>query len=381
MGVRSTIVKNILALQGDAASSVGYLPLGVQKSIANMLGSDPSMANADEHMKILLCAERMLNRPLISEDDKKSRKQFKKRMLAIQGDTLDMARVTNLDMPVDDGQTVALRHYVPKHMPKLDASAHNKPQRKPFAKFRKSAQVSQAAMPLLVFFHGGGFVVGDIDTHDEFCRVFAQYAGMQVLSVGYRLAPEYPAPTAVHDCEAALKWAHDHAEELGVNPAQIYVGGDSAGGNLSAVVSQISINTAHAPKAQLLLYPVTDGGSNYGSYQQFAQGYPLNLQDKNTFEYLYVHKGKLKITDPLVAPLRGDVAGVCPAFVVTAELDILVDEGEAYAHKLRSMGIRVFSERMFGYPHGFINMIGIHKGARFETIKIAKQFAQFAVVS
>lgn len=157
----------------------------------------------------------------------------------------------------------------------------------------------------------------------------------------------------------------------------LHVGGDSAGGNLSAVVAQQLKGTPHSPKAQLLIYPVTDNATHYKSYDQYGADMPLTMQDVRTFEYYYVHSGSLKLGNPLTAPMRGDATGVCPAFVVTAEMDVLVDEGEAYAHKLRREGVKVVSKRVYGQPHGFINMVGIHKGAKLELIKFAQEFAGF----
>lgn len=370
MGLRTDIVRAFARAQGDIASVIATLPNSVQFLLARILGDDDKLLNVDNTMKVLLSSNRLVGQPLVSKNPQKCRAYFLEQMNAVQGTPIDLYQVKNFTIlsSTDLGTgnpdleqqktlppvSIGVRHYIPK--PPLS------PEEK---------------QPLLVYFHGGAFVVGSPDTHDEFCRHLALYANMQVLSVDYRLAPEHHAPAAVYDCMSALQWVHTHAHELAVDPSRIYVGGDSAGGNLAAVVSQQSKLTNYAPKAQLLIYPVTDASRAYPSYEQYGQGYTLSLNDKHNAEYFYIHKSQLKPNNPLVSPLLGELTGVAPAFVITAEIDLLVDEGEAYAHKLRKSGVKTVSERLHGLPHGFINMINIHSQCRLASINTAQQFARF----
>jgi acetyl esterase len=224
--------------------------------------------------------------------------------------------------------------------------------------------------PLLLFLHGGGFVVGDLDTHDEPCRVLCRHAGAHVLSVDYRLAPEHPFPAAVDDAVAALDWALDHAAELGADPARVAIGGDSAGGNLAAVASQ---HAERRPALQLLLYPAADMETEHPSHGLFGEGFYLTTAD---CDWYYVHyfsgPGGPDVDDPRALPLaRGRLAGLPPAFVVTAAFDPLRDEGEAYADALREAGVPVLLRRFDGLIHGFANMTGISPACRDALVEIA----------
>lgn len=370
MGLRTDLVHAFARAQGDVASIIETLPTPIQTLLVNVLGNDNKLANADNTMKIILSSNRLVGTPLISKNAQRSRAYFEEQMRVIQGRPLDLFQVDDFTVPSSQDLDTENPHL----RTQMAMPAHEIPVRHYIPKPPVSADEAQ---PLLLYFHGGGFVVGSRDTHDEFCRHLALYSGMQVLSVDYRLAPEDHAPAAVLDCLSVLQWAYDHAHKLGADPKRIYVGGDSAGGNLAAVISQFSKHTAYAPKAQLLIYPVTDASTDYPSHQQYGSGYTLTLKDRHNFDYFYIHQSELKPNDPLVSPLLGDLEGVAPAYVVTAEIDLLVDEGEAYAHKLRKSGITTFSERLHGLPHGFINMMNIHTQCRLESIKIAQQFATF----
>ncbi|RYZ87914.1 MAG: alpha/beta hydrolase, partial [Moraxellaceae bacterium] len=231
-------------------------------------------------------------------------------------------------------------------------------------------------LPLLVFYHGGGFIVGDLNTHDEACRLLCKYGQMQVLSVDYRLAPENPAPAAVFDCVAALKWAKAHAAELGADPAKVAVGGDSAGGNLSAVVSQQTKGTPDAPAAQLLIYPVVDLVNEYESRKIYTQGLFLSDLDVEQANASYVGISELSLEDPLVTPALGDMTNLPPALVITAGFDVLRDEGEAYAKRMLKLGNQATLERVPGQGHGFINITSVNRSARQATIKMAQDFRQ-----
>lgn len=208
-------------------------------------------------------------------------------------------------------------------------------------------------VPTLVFFHGGGFVIGDVETHDLQCRLLCGDAGLVVCSVEYRLAPEGAFPAAVDDAVAATRWAAANVADLGGDPARLAVGGDSAGGNLAAVVSQ-ELRGAEPPlAAQLLLYPVTDMVTDRPSRAANAEGYFLTSDDMRWFGTHYPASGKL-IADPRVSPALSD--SLAPAIVATAEFDPLLDDGDAYAQALQHAGVRVLHRRFDGLIHGFFAM-------------------------
>lgn len=209
---------------------------------------------------------------------------------------------------------------------------------------------------LLVWLHGGGWVLGDLDTHDNICRALANRSGAAVLSVAYRLAPEHPFPAGLGDAVEATRWAHAHATELGCEPGRLAIGGDSAGGNLAAVVAQLQ----PAPlRFQLLVYPVTDCRRITPSYVENAEGYFLTAAGMAWFIGHYLAGGHGAIDDPRVSPLLADdavLAGSPPALVITASHDPLRDEGEQYAERLRAAGVPTSLTRYVGQIHGFFSL-------------------------
>jgi acetyl esterase len=224
--------------------------------------------------------------------------------------------------------------------------------------------------PVIVFFHGGGFVLGDLDSHDVPCRLLAHHAGAHVVSVAYRLAPEHPFPAAVHDARAALAWAFRHAVGLGADGRRVAVAGDSAGGNLAAVASWLAAHDGGpAPVLQLLIYPATDFAGRSRSHDLFDQGFLLVRQDMDWFAEQYARHADR--TDPRLSILRADVLDdVAPAVVVTAGFDPLRDEGEAYAERLRDCGVPVLVRRFPGLMHGFINLTGVSRTARDALVEV-----------
>ncbi|HVP02023.1 MAG TPA: alpha/beta hydrolase [Solirubrobacteraceae bacterium] len=214
-------------------------------------------------------------------------------------------------------------------------------------------------MPTIVFFHGGGFVIGDIDTHDNQCRTLCRDVGAVVLSVGYRLAPETPWPGAVEDCLAATRWAGEHVGELGGDPAAIAVAGDSAGGNLAAVVAQ-RVRDEGGPRlaAQLLIYPGVDmeeDEARYPSYAANGEGFFLTADDMRWFADQYAGPAADR-RDPTLSPLHGTLAGLPPAVITTAEYDPLRDQGTTYADALRGAGVPVVHLDFPGLIHGYFDM-------------------------
>ncbi len=220
-------------------------------------------------------------------------------------------------------------------------------------------------LPVLVFFHGGGWVIGSLDTHDPSCRTLARDAGCVVVSVDYRLAPEHRYPSAADDCYAAACWVAEHAGELGVDPARLAVGGDSAGGNLAAAVTLMARDRgAPAIAYQLLVYPVTDADFDRPSYLENAEGYLLERASMQWFWGHYVPDAATR-NEAYAAPLRADnLAGLPPARVLTAEFDPLRDEGEAYALRLREAGVPTEQVRYDGLIHGFLAMGGISEASK-----------------
>lgn len=213
-----------------------------------------------------------------------------------------------------------------------------------------------AAAPLLVFYHGGGWVIGDLDTHDSLCRLTCRDAGIHVLSIDYRLAPEHPAPAAVEDAYAAFRWACEHAGELGATPGRVAVGGDSAGGNLAAVVAQLARDEGGpAPVLQWLIYPRTDFTAQTRSMSLFARGFLLTRRDMDWFTAQYLKA--FDPTDPRVSPLHAEsLAGLAPALIAVGGFDPLRDEGEAYAAALQAAGTPVDLRYMGSLTHGFANL-------------------------
>jgi acetyl esterase len=213
---------------------------------------------------------------------------------------------------------------------------------------RRYRPEGEGQWPVLVYFHGGGFVIGDLDTHDQTCRRLCRGADVEVLSVDYRLAPEHPFPAGLEDALAAVLWA---AAE---NGGPVAVGGDSAGAALATVCAQ---ELPDRVAAQLLIYPTTDPFGDHPSRIENATGYFL---DQPTMEWFFTHYvgagADLREDDPRISPLRGNLEAIAPALVVTAEFDPLRDEGEAYAARLAEAGVEVDATRYDGMIHGFVDM-------------------------
>ena len=228
------------------------------------------------------------------------------------------------------------------------------------------ARAGRAPHPGLVFYHGGGWVLGDIHVMDAPCHRLAKYSGATVVSVGYRLAPEHRFPIPLEDCYTALKYVHDNAVTLGIDRDRLAVGGDSAGGNLAAAVAMLA-RARRGPKLryQMLAYPVTSSARDTRSYREFAEGYELTRSAMDWFWSLYLAR-PADGDNPLASPLKAkpaDLKGLPPALVMTAEYDVLRDEGEAYAAALAAAGVPTERVRVPGLIHGFFGLAGvIHKG-------------------
>jgi acetyl esterase len=292
----------------------------------------------DTTLQLMLAAQRSagLDGLVASWDVSVARTQLRKLAAMVDGEIA--VGVKDVSIPGPAG-AIRARHYVPVN--------------------------TRGAEPLLVFFHGGGFVLGDIDTHDGLCRLICRDAGVHVLSIDYRLAPEHKAPAAGEDCYAAYRWALEHAAELGADPARVAVGGDSAGGNLAAVVSlQARDGGVRLPVLQLLIYPVTDFNSDTRSKTLFADGFFLTKKDMDWFQANYLDGASIDDADQRVAPLLAeDLSGLPPALLLTGGFDPLRDEGNQYAAKLAAAGVTVDHRQYPSLVHGWANFFPLGGGS------------------
>ncbi|WP_321816520.1 MULTISPECIES: alpha/beta hydrolase [unclassified Paraburkholderia] len=265
-----------------------------------------------------------------------ARAAYEKSASVLEIPAAPMHSVEDIDVPVRDGATIRARLY------QLVEPQWSEP------------------LPALVYFHGGGFTVGSVDTHDALCRMFARDARCAVLSVDYRLAPEHRFPTAVNDAFDAYAWLHAHAGEFAIDPARLAVGGDSAGGTLATVCAVLARDAGIAPLLQMLIYPGTDSHQQTQSHRRLAEGYLLEAPTIQWFFNHYVRDASDR-EDWRFAPLDGtrgapDFHGVPPAWIAVAEFDPLVDEGVAYAQKLRAAGNDVTLVHYDGMVHEFFKL-------------------------
>jgi acetyl esterase len=295
---------------------------------------------------LLTLRERLGAVPLSLLTPQEGRRRLRREAIVHAGEPVEVGAVRDLVLNTAQGPLKA-RHYAPTER--------------------------SERRPLLVFLHGGGFVLGDLETHDPACRLLCRHAGVHVLAVDYRLAPEHPFPAALEDSIAAFAWARAHAHELGADPARIAVGGDSAGGNLSAVLSQLAVREGTpAPALQLLLYPGVDRTVPRASMERFAEGFFLTRADIAWFNNHYIGASRIDPSDPRLSPMKcPDLSGLPPALVITAGFDPLRDEGEAYAAALRAAGTPATLRRFDGLVHGFANMTGVSQACRSAVIEIA----------
>ena len=343
------------------------LPPTVQRALA---GGRPVVVDGrtlHPEIQLLVAVRALLGGKGITDGPHDSaRRRYRRECTAHQGPPVPIGAVTDSTIEGPAGP-LRVRHYAP-----MSASSASSP------------SSAASPRPLLVFLHGGGFVVGDLDTHDVVCRLLCRHADVHVLAVDYRLAPEAPFPAAVEDALAAFRWARSHASSLGADPARIAVAGDSAGGQLAAVVCQELARSGEAqPAAQLVLYPALCRRRERPSLTLFARGFMLTRADIDAFQHHYTgHTNDADIRQRPLDGLRELIATsaldagkallpLAPAVVVTAGFDPLRDEGDEYAALLAEAGGRVTHRCVDDSVHGFANLVGVSSVSRRVVVDVA----------
>jgi len=321
-------------LEIAAVRAIGALPPGAKRRIAGApIRRDGLEVDLDTQV-LLKLAERHPPPPAASRTPAGAREELRRSASVVAGAPIAIASVHETTVAGAE-RPLRARLYVPEEAQHASAS------------------------PLIVYYHGGGWVVGDLDTHDQPCRLLANASGARVLSVDYRLAPEHRFPAPVDDALAAFYDAAASAERLGADPARIAVAGDSAGGHLAAVTAQLAAAAAGGPMPafQLLIHPATDFSEMTQSRLTFAEGFLLTKDSMDWYEEQFLGPDGNR-RDPRASPLLArDLSAVAPALVVTAGFDPLRDEGEAYAARLHASGVRTILRRHPGYVHGFIHVL------------------------
>jgi acetyl esterase len=336
----------------SVATNVGFklipwVPTGAMRLLAGGRSVTIDGNTLDPTLRLMLSGLRTfgMNGLVLGDDAVASRTQMREMCLAFAGPQVHVG-VSDVSIPGPAGQ-IAARHYRP---------------------------ATAEPAPLLVFYHGGGWTIGDLDTHDALCRLTCRDADIHVLSIDYRLAPEHPAPAAVDDAYAAFRWAHEHAGELAAIPGKVAVGGDSAGGNLAAVVSQLARDEdpkGPKPVLQWLIYPRTDCTAQTRSLSLFAEGFLLTKREIDWFEAQYLGGSGVEPTDPRISPLLADsLAGLPPALIATAGFDPLRDEGDRYAAALRDAGTPVDLRSLGSLTHGFATLFPLGGGSAVATTEL-----------
>jgi acetyl esterase len=310
------------------------------------LEADGQVLATDVHVLAALARQRGQDSLTGGLPAPEARAYVRNNVAATSGPRIPMAQVLNFKIPGPGGSLPA-RLYVPHGAP-------------------------PPPRPTLVYFHGGGWMVGDLETHDSACRFLAAHSGASILSPTYRLAPEHPFPAAVEDAREAWIWAFRLSAELGADPTRIAVGGDSAGANLAAGVA-LAMREAGGPRAamQLLIYPATEAVDPRPSRATFAEGPFLKQLDIDHCEKAYLPDRRMGF-DPYASLLRApDLSGLPPAYVATAGFDPIRDEAEEFAGRLRAEGTRVALRRHPRLPHTFANLTGISRSCRTAMLETA----------
>ncbi|MFS0916543.1 alpha/beta hydrolase [Brevibacillus sp. 179-C 1.1 NHS] len=298
------------------------------------------MANLDPKAKMYV--ERIHQLPALHKMEPQAVRDLYAQMPPVEMELAPLATIEERLIPVGQDARIKIRIYTPE---------------------------GQGPFPLFVYYHGGGWVIGDLETVDASCRMLANQTGRIVVSVDYRLAPEHKFPVPLADSYAALKWVSENATAINGNASNLVVGGDSAGGNLSAVVSQLAKEQGGpAIAAQVLVYPCTDMRFDSASYMDFQEGFGLNRDLMIWFSNHYINHAYDK-GNPYVSPLvANDLSNLPPAMVITAEFDVLRDEGIAYAERLKKAGVMVETYCEQGLVHGYFTNMAVFPEHIKETI-------------
>ncbi len=337
------------ALSTAGIKVIPWIPAAAQRALVRGRSVIIDGNTLDPTLQLMLSGSRALGIDglVVDDDPAVSRAQMRQTCIELPGPQIHVG-VDDISLPGPAGE-IRARHYRPP---------------------------DGGAAPLLVFYHGGGWVLGDLDTHDALCRLTCRDAGIHVLSIDYRLAPEHPAPAALEDAYAAFTWAHEHADELGAIPGHVAVGGDSAGGNLAAAVCQLARNEAQnepgpAPVFQWLIYPRTDFTAQTRSLSLFARGFLLTKRDIDWFHAQYLRGSGIDPADPRISPLLAEsLSGLAPALIAVAGFDPLRDEGESYAAALRAAGTAVDLRNLGSLTHGFANLFQLGGGSAAATSEL-----------
>jgi acetyl esterase len=333
------------AISGMTLRALPRIPDSVKRLLLGFRSITVDGNTLDTTLQLMLAAQHVagIESGLVANDDVAAARAQLDFLAASYKQNIPVAAVTNLSIPGPAGPIPA-RHYRP----------------------------AEGVAPLLVFYHGGGQAIGSLDTHDDLCRKICRDGAVHVLSVDYRLAPEHKAPAGSDDAFAAYKWALDHAAELGAKPDLVAVGGDSAGGNLAAVVAQRARNDGvPLPALQLLIYPVTNYRDETRSQTLFAEGYFLTKRDLHWFCDKFLDGAPLDASDPRVSPLLADdLTGLPPALVLTGGFDPLRDEGRQYADAMRAAGVSIDHREFGSLVHGFANFFPFGGGSATATAEM-----------
>lgn len=389
-----------------AIKSFGCLPTPILESLIKCLDG-PTLKqylHVDAHLRLILAVNSKLKTPLQLIEMSELRKRFATDAVAMQAPKVWQQASDNLlsNLKQFHKKGDSAISWQDRTITNADDGAmtircyQNETSDNGFG-FKKE-QTSNPDETVLLFFHGGGFCIGDLNTHHEFCHAICEQTGWPVVSVDYRLAPEHPAPAAVRDCISAYAWLAEHCEEFGALPSRIVLAGDSAGGGLSTLMAQQIITPNKEawldlgdegqktfdilqglphPMAQMPLYPVTDIETDYPSWELYGEGLLLDHADVAIFDAACLENSPLPRQHILTSPMLGDNRQVCPSYVVAAELDVLRDEAFAYANQLKSYGIAVQTHTVLGAPHGFIHFMSVHQRLGQETQHIITGFANF----
>jgi acetyl esterase len=346
-------------LRARAESATFRALLGLPPALIRRLAGRPVIHDGqvlDPETQWMLRIERITREPAVASLPIPDGRREILRQSGIVGGRQPIGETVDLDVPTPTG-TMAARLYTPRSRVSTGSTTR---------------EGTTPAAPLLVFIHGGGMIYGDLDSHDAVCRLLAERADVRVLALDYRLSPEHRYPAAVDDCWAGYQWAVEHAEELGADPERIAVGGDSAGGMLSAVTA-IKAAEAGVPCAfQMLVYPATDFHEKSESRRAFGQGYYLTAEFMDLAETSYLLPTDDR-RDPSISVLYTEKIPdeLAPALIVTAGFDPLRDEGESYARMLADAGVAVDMKRYPSFIHGFFNMVGVGRTNRAAVAEIA----------